>query len=203
MLTRKVQRRTRAARNPRCFSRSSAAGHYLWHYGFLLYVAPGLEMMLMIGIGYGTNFIGGTGDGQSDAAWLIPICIQLLPAIILAVGMVLFMPQSPRHLMNRDREEECLATLARLRSASTDDLKVRIEFLEIKAQRNFERERLQELFPQYQDGSFHSNWMLGWSDYKSLVTSRAMFKRTIVAVFTMVFQQWNGVCFPDVKTCAK
>ena len=39
--------------------------------------------------------------------------------------MVLFMPQSPRHLMNRDREDECLATLARLRSTTTDDIRVR------------------------------------------------------------------------------
>jgi hypothetical protein len=147
----------------------------------------------MIGIGYGTNYIGGTGASQSDAAWLVPICIQLLPSTVLAVGMVAFMPQSPRHLMNRDREQECLETLARLRSTSTDDIRVRVEFLEIKAQRDFERQRLQELFPQYQDGSLKSRFMIGWNDYLSLVTNKALFKRTVVAVFVMVFQQWNGV----------
>ncbi|KAL4864789.1 hypothetical protein BDV12DRAFT_175634 [Aspergillus spectabilis] len=150
-------------------------------------------IMVSYWIGYGTNYIGGTGEGQSDAAWLIPICIQLLPSTILAVGMVLFMPQSPRHLMNRDREQECLDTLARLRSTSTDDIRVRVEFLEIKAQRDFERQRLQELFPQYQDGSLKSRFMIGWNDYLSLVTNKALFKRTLVAVFVMVFQQWNGV----------
>lgn len=107
--------------------------------------------------------------------------------------MVLFMPQSPRHLMNRDREQECLDTLARLRSSSTDDIKVRIEFLQIKAQRDFERQRLAEKFPQYQDGSFRSNFIVGCYDYMSLVTNKALFKRTVVAVLTMVFQQWNGV----------
>lgn len=146
-----------------------------------------------IGIGYGTNFIGGTGEGQSDAAWLVPICIQLLPSTILAVGMVAFMPQSPRHLMNRDREEECLQTLARLRSTSVDDIRVRIEFLEIKALRDFERIRVQEKFPQYQDGSLKSGFMIQYNDYLSLVTNKALFRRTVVAVLTMVFQQWNGV----------
>ena len=145
------------------------------------------------GIGYGTNFIGGTGESQSDAAWLIPICIQLVPSTILACGMVLFMPQSPRHLMNRDREQECLETLARLRNTSTDDIRIRVEFLEIKAQRDFERVREAEQYPQYQDGSFHSRFMIGFYDYMSLVTNKALFKRTVVAVFTMVFQQWNGV----------
>lgn len=107
--------------------------------------------------------------------------------------MVVFMPQSPRHLMNRNREEECLQTLARLRSSTIEDIRVRIEFLEIKAQRDFERERLAQKFPQYQDGTFKSNFMMGYNDYLSLITNKGLFKRTVVAVLTMVFQQWNGV----------
>lgn len=153
----------------------------------------------MPGIGYGTNYIGGTGQSQSDAAWLVPICIQLLPALILAAGMLLFMPQSPRHLMNRGREQECLETLARLRSTTTEDLKVRIEFLEIKALREFERVRSLEKYPNLQDGSFKSNFMIGFYDYTSLVSNPSLRKRTMIAIFTMVFQQWNGVStFPTL-----
>lgn len=96
--------------------------------------------------------------------------------------------------MNRGREQECLETLARLRSTTTDDIKVRIEFLEIKALREFEKARLAEAFPQYQDGSFSSTIKMGLHDYASLITNKSLFKRTIVAVMTMVFQQWNGVC---------
>lgn len=156
-------------------------------------------IMVSYWIGYGTNFIGGTGDNQSDAAWLIPICIQLLPSTTLAIGMLVFMPQSPRHLMNKGKEEECLQTLARLRSTTTDDMKVRIEFLEIKAAREFDKARLVEKFPHYQDGSFKSNFMIGFYDYMSLVTNKSMFKRTMVAVLTMVFQQWNGVSASTVS----
>ena len=82
------------------------------------------------------------------------MCIQILPALVLAAGMLLFMPQSPRHLMNQGREEECLQTLARLRDTSVDDISVRIEFLEIKALRMFEDEVARKRYPQYQDGSF-------------------------------------------------
>src|SRR5690606_26599484 len=31
-------------------------------------------------IDYGTNYIGGTGDGQKDAAWVLPLALQLVPA---------------------------------------------------------------------------------------------------------------------------
>lgn len=133
-------------------------------------------------IGYGTNYIGGTGATQSDAAWLVPVCIQILPALILAAGMMLFMPQSPRHLMNTGREEECLQTLARLRNASVDDLLVRIEFLEMKSLHTFEKEVQAEKYPQWLDGSFSSRFKMGLADYASLVTNPSLFKRTTVAV---------------------
>ena len=150
-------------------------------------------IMISFWIGYGTNFIGGTGATQSNAAWLIPICLQLIPAVVLAAGMLLFMPQSPRHLMNKGREQECLDTLARLRNTSVDDIKVRVEFLEIKALREFEKARAAEKYPQYQDGSLKSNFMIGVNEYGSLITNKSLFKRTMVACLTMTFQQWNGV----------
>ncbi|EAU33734.1 conserved hypothetical protein [Aspergillus terreus NIH2624] len=155
-------------------------------------------IMVSFWIGYGTNYIGGTGDGQSIAAWEIPVCIQILPALILAAGMLMFMPQSPRHLMNCGREEECLQTLARLREASVDDILVRIEFLEIKALRMFEVETAKKKYPQYQDGSLKSRFMIGVHDYMSLITDKSLFKRTTVACMIMVFQQWNGINAPQI-----
>ncbi|CAI7636968.1 unnamed protein product [Penicillium viridicatum] len=150
-------------------------------------------IMTSFWIGYGTNYIGGTGATQSDAAWLVPVCIQILPAVVLAVGMMMFMPQSPRHLMNTGREEECLETLARLRSAPPDDLLVRIEFLEIKSLYLFERETAAEKYPHWQDDSFSSRFKIGLHDYMSLLTDKSLFKRTATACMVMVFQQWNGI----------
>ena len=52
-------------------------------------------IMVSFWIDYGTNFIGGSGSTQSEAAWRIPLALQLVPALILGFGM-LFMPFSPR-----------------------------------------------------------------------------------------------------------
>jgi hypothetical protein len=87
--------------------------------------------------------------------------------------------------MNQGREEECLQTLARLRDTSVDDISVRIEFLEIKALRMFEDEAARKRYPQYQDGSFKSRFMIGLNDYLSLITDKSLFKRTTVAVSTL------------------
>lgn len=52
-------------------------------------------IMISFWIDYGTNYIGGTGGTQSEAAWRVPLALQLVPAIILGIG-ILFMPFSPR-----------------------------------------------------------------------------------------------------------
>lgn len=52
-------------------------------------------IMISFWIDYGTNFIGGTGETQHEAAWRIPLALQLVPALILGFG-ILFMPFSPR-----------------------------------------------------------------------------------------------------------
>ena len=52
-------------------------------------------IMVSFWIDYGTNFIGGTGETQKEAAWRIPIALQLVPAVILGLG-TMFMPHSPR-----------------------------------------------------------------------------------------------------------
>lgn len=103
------------------------------------------------------------------------------------------MPQSPRHLMNRGREQECLDTLARLRGTDKENMRVKIEFLEIKAARDFEVQTAAERYPTLQDGSFGSNFKIGLYEYASLFTNRSLIKRTMAAVLVMVFQQWNGI----------
>ena len=85
-------------------------------------------IMISFWIDYGTNFIGGTGDGQSEAAWRIPLALQLVPAIILGVG-ILFMPFSPRWLVNVGRDDEALAVLCKARNQPADSDIVQIEFL--------------------------------------------------------------------------
>jgi MFS family permease len=76
-------------------------------------------IMISFWIDYGTNYIGGSGDSQHEAAWLLPICLQLFPAAVLFGGMI-FMPFSPRWLVHHNREEEARKVLASLRNLPPD-----------------------------------------------------------------------------------
>jgi len=149
-------------------------------------------IMVSFWIDYGTNYIGGTGETQREAAWRIPLALQLVPAVILGVG-ILFMPFSPRWLVNQERDDEALVVLSNARELPPDHGRVRIEFLEIRAQYIFEKEVSQARFPQYQDGSFVSNFKLGFHDYLSLFINPGLFKRVAIGTLTMFFQQWTGV----------
>jgi hypothetical protein len=92
------------------------------------------------------NYIGGTGSTQKNGAWLLPLCLQLVPAVLLGVGMI-FMPFSPRWLVHHDREADALRVLANLRGLPQDHELIEIEFAEIKAQSLFEKRTTAEKFP--------------------------------------------------------
>lgn len=85
--------------------------------------------------------------------------------------------------------------LAGLRRQSRESTLVQLEYLEIKAQKLFEQRVSEHDHPHLQDGSAKSNFLLGVAGYKSLLTNRSNLRRTAVAVFIMVFQQWTGVNF--------
>ncbi|KAI1262763.1 putative hexose transport-related protein [Xylariaceae sp. FL1019] len=144
-------------------------------------------------IDYGTNYIGGTTLGkQKDAAWLVPICLQLFPAAVLFLGMI-FMPFSPRWLIHHDRESEARIILANLRGLTVEHELVELEFLEIKAQSQFEKRTVAEHFPHLRQRTTWNTFKLQFVAIKSLFQTKAMFKRVIVATVTMFFQQWTGI----------
>ncbi|KAK4696194.1 MFS transporter, SP family, sugar:H+ symporter, partial [Lecanoromycetidae sp. Uapishka_2] len=151
-----------------------------------------IGIMTSFWIDYGTNYIGGTGKTQSEAAWLVPICLQLAPALILFVGMI-FMPYSPRWLVHHGRETEARKVLAALRGMSQDHELVDLEFLEIKAQSTFEKRTVADKFPHLQSPSAWNTFKLQFVAIGSLFKSMPMFRRVIVATVTMFFQQWTGI----------
>ncbi|KAH7129476.1 general substrate transporter [Dactylonectria estremocensis] len=150
-------------------------------------------IMISFWIDYGCNYIGGTEvDTQSDAAWLVPICLQLGPAAILFIGMI-WMPFSPRWLLHHGRESEAREVLSNLRDLPPDHELIELEFLEIKAQSLFEKRSLAEKFPHLQAQTAWNTFKLQFVAIKALFQTRAMFRRVIVASCTMFFQQWTGI----------
>ncbi|EXJ66586.1 uncharacterized protein A1O5_10256 [Cladophialophora psammophila CBS 110553] len=149
-------------------------------------------IMVSFWIDYGTNYIGGTGDSQSEAAWLVPLALQLFPALVLLVGMI-WMPFTPRWLVHHGREEEARRTLANLRSLSIDHQLIELEFLEIKAQSMFEKRTVEANFPHLAEMTATNTIKLQFVAVASLFKTRPMFRRVIVATVTMFFQQWTGI----------
>ena len=159
-------------------------------------------------IDYGCNYIGGTGSTQSNAAWIIPVALQVPAALILIVGMI-FMPFSPRWLMMRGHERETRSVLAKLRKLPEDSEIIEIEFLEIQgmarprcpkgvanpnpAQCRFEKATVTEKYPHLESPTTINLIKLQCMAFASLFRTKAMFNRVMVVTIMQTFVQWVGV----------
>ncbi|CAF5118486.1 unnamed protein product, partial [Rotaria sp. Silwood1] len=107
------------------------------------------QWSITIGIGisfwinYSTNiyFLG------SSAAWRIPLALQIVPALILAIG-ILFFPFSSRWLMTQNHDNEALGILIKIRSSSSS-IDVLNEYNDIKNEINFERKQSIKSYSQF------------------------------------------------------
>jgi MFS family permease len=130
--------------------------------------------------------VGPTGcTGQSDASWRVPFALQILPAVILGVGM-LFFPESPRFMLMKQREDRALACLAQLRRVHVDTPALRNEFLAIKAEVLFEEDYCRTHYPG------KAGLSLSVAQYVALVSTWPAFRRLSIGCCTMFFQQFMG-----------
>ncbi|KAI5358152.1 Putative major facilitator, sugar transporter, major facilitator superfamily [Septoria linicola] len=151
-----------------------------------------LGIMLSFWVGYGSNYIGGIEDGQSDLAWRLPSIIQGIPAVCLAIG-IWWMPFSPRWLAKQDWDDEALKTLAWLRKLPQDDPLIQVELLEIKAECLFEQRAFAKAFPDLAAREKRSVWTREWAQYVNVFRTWDNFKRVATAWLVMFFQQWSGI----------
>ncbi|KAK9319848.1 general substrate transporter [Lipomyces orientalis] len=144
-------------------------------------------IMCSFWINYGTQYIGGTGDGQSQAAWRTPLALQCFPSMVLAVG-TFFLPYSPRWLVSQGREDEALQTLVRLRRVPVTDYRLALELLEIRAARMFDQQTKVDKY-----GESASKFYVALEEYKELFTVSHLRKRTMIACLLQVIQQFTGI----------
>lgn len=82
----------------------------------------------------------GTYNIPSNWAWRIPSLLQLAPSI-LQLLFIWFIPESPRWLMSKDRDEEAFEILVKYHAEGRhDDAFVSAEFSEIKNRMRHEKE---------------------------------------------------------------
>lgn len=79
-------------------------------------------------VGYGSLHAPDTSQFQ----WRFPLAFQTVPALILAVGMF-FLPESPRHLIEKGRYEEAMKVLRKLHFNGSNEEWIQREYTEIKA----------------------------------------------------------------------
>lgn len=90
-------------------------------------------IMIMFYISYGCSFIQGT------AAFRLPWGLQMIPAILLFIGMI-FLPESPRWLARKERWEEAKAVLVLVHGkGDANSPWVAKEYQEIREAVEFER----------------------------------------------------------------
>ncbi|KAL1646197.1 hypothetical protein SLS61_008008 [Didymella pomorum] len=87
-------------------------------------------VMISYWVGYGFYFLP-AGTSYSSVRWRFPVAFQSFFTIIV-MYMLLYLPDSPRWLMMRGREQEAKALLARLADAYIDSEVVAIELSNIK-----------------------------------------------------------------------
>ena len=113
----------------------------------------------------------GTRNIDSELSFRLPLFLQLIPALLLAVGTTL-LPYSPRWLASQSRDAETLVVLSKLRQRPQTDTSVQREWREIKVE-----------VALLKDTS---------TTWKEMFVGRIR-KRTLIGVGIMFFQQFSGI----------
>lgn len=88
----------------------------------------GIGFIVSTWIGYGCHHAPDTNSVQ----WRFPLAFQIVPAILLLVGFF-WLPESPRWLIENDRDEDGLVILRRLHYDGTNEEWIDREYSEIRA----------------------------------------------------------------------
>jgi hypothetical protein len=111
----------------------------------------------------------------------LPLAIQAIPSLILSLG-VLFLPESPRWLISRQRQEEALTVIQKLHRDKDDPdntFAIR-EFEQIKQQYMIDREN-------------EVSWL-------NMFTKKSYRKRLIIGFIVMFASQTTGTTVINSKT---
>ncbi|EMC94105.1 hypothetical protein BAUCODRAFT_94220 [Baudoinia panamericana UAMH 10762] len=131
----------------------------------------GIGALVATWVGYGcyTRF-----PADSSKQWRVSLGIQIIPAGILAM-LILFFPESPRWLIDHDRAEDGLRSLAKLHAhGDENDAWVRAEFEQITDSIHFE----------------HANEA---KSYAELFTNKSSFRRLFLVCAIQASVQMTGV----------
>lgn len=117
-----------------------------------------------------------THNIPSSASWRIPVGLQLVWGLILISG-IFFLPESPRHLLGKDRTDEARKVIAELNAVPEDDPIVLDALEELQVGIHAENE----------------GGKATWAECFS--TRNMLWKRTMNGMMLQFIQQLNGQNF--------
>jgi sugar porter (SP) family MFS transporter len=148
-------------------------------------VVAGYQFCITIGILLANCVVYATQNRRDTGSYRIPIAVQFLWAIILAVGLAL-LPDSPRYFVKKGRLDEAAKALARVRGQPIDSEFIQDELAEIIANHEYEM----SILPQT---SYIGSWAACFQGKISKPSSNA--RRTTVGIVMQMMQQLTGINF--------
>ncbi|KFA72252.1 hypothetical protein S40288_10037 [Stachybotrys chartarum IBT 40288] len=126
-----------------------------------------LGQLVAAGVCYGTNSI------LTDWGWRVPSLLQIAPSL-LQISLVLFLPESPRWLISKDRSEEAFEILVKYHAeGDRESAFVKAEMAQMTTTHQLELEASKE------------SWM-------DLLRTIGMRRRALVTMMLGLFTQWSG-----------
>ncbi|KAH6676663.1 general substrate transporter [Halenospora varia] len=148
-------------------------------------IVSGYQFCITIGILLAACVDYGTQNRLDTGSYRIPIAIQMLWAIILAVGLFL-LPESPRYFVKKGNLEMAAKVLTRLRGEPEGSEYIQQELAEIVANHEYEL----SVIPQ---SGYFGSWMACFTG--GLRKPSSNLRRTILGTSLQMMQQWTGINF--------
>ncbi|RJE26338.1 transporter [Aspergillus sclerotialis] len=148
-------------------------------------IVSGYQFCITVGLMLASCVDYGTENRTDSGSYRIPIALQMLWALILAVGLFL-LPESPRYFVKKGRLEKAAAVLSRVRGQPVDSEYIRQELAEIVANNEYEL----QVTPQ---GGYFNSWFNCFRG--NLFSPNSNVRRTVLGTSLQMMQQWTGVNF--------
>ncbi|KAG7891220.1 hypothetical protein KL908_003973 [Ogataea polymorpha] len=148
-------------------------------------IVSGYQFFVTIGLLLASCVDYGTEHRNDSGSYRIPIALQLIWAIILAVGLIL-LPESPRYYVLKGKFDRAAKVLSRLRGQPIDSDYIQEELAEIVANHEYERSVIPTT-------SYWQSWAACFTG--GLRRPSSNLRKTILGTSMQMMQQWTGVNF--------
>ncbi|KAH7076341.1 hypothetical protein BKA63DRAFT_593599 [Paraphoma chrysanthemicola] len=149
-------------------------------------IVSGFQFCITVGILLASVVVYATQDLRNSGSYRIPIAIQWVWALILALGLA-FLPESPRYFVKRGDHDKATKSLARLRGQPENSEFIQQELAEIIANHEYEMDAIGR----------ETGYVRGWLNcFKgSIRDPGSNLRRTLLGTSAQMMQQWTGINF--------